>query len=159
MEKCKPIKRSKAFVQFSKEHHYGLLLAWKIRQDLTKVIPADEISRYVLDFFRDDLKQHFTDEEKYIFSKLSAADPLRQRAESEHRDIYNLIESIHQNSTDKRLLLQFADLLETHIRFEERTLFNHLQQQMSTEELEQLLLNTAGTETACRSNKLFDGSK
>jgi hemerythrin-like domain-containing protein len=159
MEKCKPIKRSKAFVQFSKDHHFALLLVWKIRQDLTKEINGSEISRYVHDFFRDDLQQHFKEEEKFIFSKLSVADPLRLRAESEHRKIYTLIESIQQNTTDKDLLHQFADLLETHIRFEERTLFNHLQQQMSAEELEQLLQHTASTKATDKSNKLFEASK
>src|SRR5689334_13185882 len=59
MEKCNPIKRSNAFVQFSKDHHFGLLLVWKIRQDLTKEINATEISKYVYDFFMDDLQQHF----------------------------------------------------------------------------------------------------
>ena len=155
MEKSKPIKRSKAFVQFSRDHHFGLLLVWKIRQDLAKEINGVEISRYVYDFFENDLKQHFKDEEKFIFSRLSSADPMRQRAESEHREIYNLVETLAQNKTDKQLLLKFADLLENHIRFEERTLFNHLQAQLSPAELDQLLLDTTNTNATVKSNKLF----
>jgi hemerythrin len=142
MENPKPIKRSKAFVQLSKDHHFGLLLVWRIRQDLTKGVAGNEISTYVIDFFHEDLKQHFKEEEDYLFSKLPTADPLREQAEGEHRAIYNLIESIRRNNSDTALLRQFGDLLEAHIRFEERTLFNHLQEHMSPEDQEQLLLHT-----------------
>lgn len=157
MEKNKPIKRDKAFVQFSKDHHFGLLLVWKIRQDLTKETSVEEIGRYVYDFFCDDLQQHFKEEEEFCFSKLPSSDPLRQRAESEHSQIYKLIESIRQNSEDKMLLRLFADLLETHIRFEERILFNHLQEQLNQEDLEQLLQHTTGASGKGRSHTLFAG--
>lgn len=143
MENPKPIKRSKAFVQLSKDHHFGLLLVWRIRQDLTKGTNGEEISRYVIDFYKDDLAQHFREEEEYLFSKLPVGDPLREQAEGEHRAIYNLIESIRLHHSDTALLRQFGDLLEAHIRFEERTLFNHLQEHMSPEDQEQLLLHTA----------------
>lgn len=142
MEKPTPIKRSKAFIQLSKDHHFGLLLVWKIRQDLAKVSPAVKISKYVMEFFDDELKAHFKEEEDYLFNKLAATDPLRVQAEGEHRAICNLIESIRRNETDKALLGQFGDLLEAHIRFEERTLFNHLQEHMSAADQELLLQHT-----------------
>lgn len=142
MEQPKPIKRSKAFVQLSKDHHFGLLLVWRIRQDLGKVSPAADISKYVLAFFDTDLQSHFKEEEVYLFSKLDPADPLRQQAEGEHRAICNLVESIKRNELDKALLRQFGDLLEAHIRFEERTLFNYLQERLSPEDQEQILLHT-----------------
>ncbi|WP_343674121.1 hemerythrin domain-containing protein [Chitinophaga sp.] len=147
MEKPTPIKRSKAFVQLSKDHHFGLLLVWRIRQDLANETNPADISRYVIDFFNTDLQQHFREEEDYLFSKLDMKDPLREQAEGEHRAIYNLIESIRRNGAETALLHQFGDLLEAHIRFEERTLFNHLQEHMSPEDQEQLLLHTT------RSNK------
>ncbi|WP_343691287.1 hemerythrin domain-containing protein [Chitinophaga sp.] len=142
MEHPKPIKRSQAFVQLSKDHHLGLLLVWRVRQDLMKGTNGKEISSYVIDFFNNDLKQHFKEEEDYLFSKLPATDLLREQAEGEHRAICNLVASIRRNNADTALLRQFGDLLEAHIRFEERTLFNHLQEQMSPEEQAQLLLHT-----------------
>lgn len=144
MEHPTPIKRSKAFVQLSKDHHFGLLLVWRIRQDLTKGSKGSDISSYVIDFFNDDLKQHFKEEEDYLFSKLPPADPLREQAAGEHRAICNLIGSIQRNNADIALLRQFGDLLEAHIRFEERTLFDHLQERMTPEDQEQLLLHTSG---------------
>lgn len=139
MQTHKPIKRSKAFVQFSKEHHFGLLQVWQIRQDITNEVDAVLISRYVLDFFNKDLRGHFKKEEDYLFSQLPVGDLLREQAENEHSELYSLIEMITQKRSDKQLLQQFANLLEKHIRFEERVLFNHLQDTMSAEALEQLL--------------------
>ena len=140
MEAHKPIKRSKAFVQFSREHHFGLLQVWQIRQDITNGIDVQLISRYTLDFFNKDLRGHFKREEDLLFSKLPAGDLLREQAEKEHSQLYQLIDSISQNRSDGQLLQQFAGSLEAHIRFEERVLFNHLQDIMGEEELERLLV-------------------
>lgn len=64
---------------------------------------------------------------------------VREQAENEHIQLYQLIDSISENRNDIQLLQQFAGLLEKHIRFEERILFNHLQDIMGEEELERLI--------------------
>lgn len=140
MQTHKPIKRNKAFVQFSKEHHYGLLQVWQIRHDITNGIDAQLISKHTLDFFNNELRGHFKREEDCLFSKLPVGDLLREQAENEHRQLYSMIDSITQNRSDNQLLQQFAGLLEAHIRFEERILFNHLQDTMGEEALERLLV-------------------
>jgi hemerythrin-like domain-containing protein len=147
MKKHKPIKRSKAFVRFSKDHHFGLLLVWQIRQDVAKETATSQIAGYVQDFFENDLRGHFKEEEELIFSKLPARDSLRNQAETEHSKLYLLIDCIRKDKSDKRLLQQFADSLEAHIRFEERVLFNHLQEIMSPEDLEALILSTGSKES------------
>ena len=131
-----PIKRHQAIVSFSKDHHFGLLLAWKIRQGLEKAVNAERISKYVLYFFKEDLEKHFKDEELLLFCKLPESDTLRERAEADHQSIYNLINAIDENKNDTKLLNQLANELETHIRFEERELFNHLQNKITPEDLQ-----------------------
>jgi hemerythrin-like domain-containing protein len=130
-----PIKRHPAIVSFSKDHHFGLLLVWKIRQGLNNAVQAERISNYVLFFFRSDLEKHFKDEEQLLFCKLPAEDALRKQAEADHQHIYKLIAAIEESKNDTKLLSQLADALENHIRFEERELFNHLQNTFSEEEL------------------------
>src|ERR1044072_2982459 len=115
METHKPIKRSKAFVQFSREHHFGLLQVWQIRQDITNGVDAQLISKYTLEFFNKDLRGHFKREEDFLFSKLPVGDLLREQAEKEHGQLYQLIDSISQDRSDNQLLQQFAGLLEKHI--------------------------------------------
>ena len=133
-----PIKRSQALIQFSREHHFGLLLVWKIRQGLKNNIVPVRISKYSLFFFDSELTEHFKEEEKDLFVKLPAEDPLRTQAFEEHKQIYKLVADLRSDSLNIMLLNKFADTLESHIRFEERTLFNHLQQHLSEHELKKL---------------------
>ena len=135
MKDLTPIKRHPAMGSFSKDHHFGLLLVWKIRQGLKKSIEAGRIGKYVLFFFSEDLLKHFWDEEKLLFSRLRADDLLRIQAEEDHAVIYQLIKDIRNQTEDTGLLTQLADRLEKHIRFEERELFNHLQSVIGADEL------------------------
>ncbi|MDD2792344.1 MAG: hemerythrin domain-containing protein [Sediminibacterium sp.] len=130
-----PIKRHPAIISFSKDHHFGLLLIWKIRQGLSKSIPAERISKYVLYFFKEDLASHFKEEEELLFSRLASDDALRKRAEADHVFIYSLIRDIENNPSDEVLLHLFANELEKHIRFEERDLFNQIQEVLGVDEL------------------------
>jgi len=129
-----PIKRHEAIVTFSREHHFGLLLCWKIRHGIRHQIAPERIAPYVLHFFDADLKAHFDKEEKLLFDKLPD-DPLIIQAVGEHGEIYALINRISSGDKGYEVLNHFADKLDAHIRFEERTLFNHLQSILSEAEL------------------------
>jgi len=138
MKGNKPIKRHAAIVELSKDHHFALLLVWKIREGLRKSIEPARISKYVIHFFDTDLIQHFNEEEELLFNKLAANNELRIQAEEEHRQIKQMVNNLRLNSTDKDLLEKFAGKLESHIRFEERKLFNHLQEKLSDNDLADL---------------------
>ena len=136
MKNNAPIKRHQALVSFSRDHHFGLLLVWKIRQGLAKAINPERITNYVLYAFDNDLRQHFSEEERLMFSKLPAGDPLRQQAENEHASIYGLVEKLRSDKTKEAWLTQFANSLQDHIRFEERTLFTYMQEKLGAADLE-----------------------
>jgi hypothetical protein len=139
-EPVKPIKRHEALTQFSREHHFGLLLVWKIRQGLKMNLDPVRIGDYIIYFFDEELSEHFRSEEIDLFVKLSESDPLRQQAFQEHEVICDLVDKIRNDKSSKHFLQKFADELESHIRFEERILFNHIQDKVSTEELISLLV-------------------
>jgi hypothetical protein len=122
-----PIQRHSSLVPYSKDHHFGLLLVWKIKQGLNKSVSPGRISNYVMYFFEKDLEAHFLEEEKNLFPLLPGNDPLRKRGEQEHEHIRGIVRAIEGDKDNPALLLQFADMLKDHIRFEERILFNHLQ--------------------------------
>lgn len=132
-EKKKPIKRHPALQQFSREHHFGLLLCWKIREGFRKEIEPERIKKYTDWFFQTHLKPHFEAEEKYMFTLLSDEDKLKKRAIKEHRRLERLFE---ENDDVKRSLSLIEEELEQHIRFEERNLFGEIQQVATEEELE-----------------------
>ena len=137
MKQERPIKRNPALISFSKDHHFALLFIWKIKEGLKRNIETERIGRYVRNFFETDLQQHFKLEEELMFQKLPADNKMRIRAENEHKYLYRLIEQL-QKQIDKDSLLNFAGTLEKHIRFEERELFNFLQEELSESELEEI---------------------
>jgi len=124
----KPIKRNAAIAELSKDHHAALLLIWNIRKGLKNPIEPERISKYVIQFYENDLVNHFKEEEGLLFIHLDSNAPLRIQAEDEHKQIHLMIEGVRNNPGDKKQLETFATALEKHIRFEERVLFNHLQE-------------------------------
>ena len=128
----KPIKRDENLKPFSREHHHGLLLSWKIKTGFNKNIEIDRIKKYADWFYLNHLNPHFIAEEKYLFPILGNDNDLIKRALSEHQNLRKLFEStsdiannLHQIETD----------LNQHIRFEERILFNEIQDIASPEQL------------------------
>jgi len=138
MEKTKPIKRSAAIVEFSRDHHFALLLLWKIREGLKNSIEPSRIGSYVIHFFDQDLIPHFQAEEEILFSRLPKENALRLQAEEEHRNIYRIMDAMKKNPAEPAALDQFTEALESHIRFEERELFNYLQDNISEAELSEI---------------------
>ena len=134
MIQYKPLKRSPALVQFSKDHHFALLLIWKIRQGLAFGINTNRINKYINFFFKNYLETHFKEEEELLFVHLDKNNELRLTAEEDHFALRAFAEKLNlrANSTTIR---EFANRLETHIRFEERGLFNKLQSTLTEVEL------------------------
>lgn len=138
-----PIKRASALVNFSKEHHFSLLLVWKIRQGLGFDVDAARIGKYINFFFKNYLKDHFIEEEELLFTKLPQQDGLRLSAEKDHETLSGLNKKIKSNP-DKQSIKEFSDTLETHIRFEERVLFAHLQNILEPSQLKLIAEKMAG---------------
>lgn len=119
-----PIKRHESLQPLSREHHHGLLLCWKIRQGLQKEIALERIKAYVDWFWDMHLKFHFEVEEKHIFPILPKEHPMVLQALDEHLQIKDLI--LNQSNTQQNLK-SLEKVLNDHIRFEERVLFNEIQ--------------------------------
>ncbi|MBS1639847.1 MAG: hemerythrin domain-containing protein [Bacteroidetes bacterium] len=128
----KPIKRNDLLQPFSREHHHALLLCWKIKEGFKHNIAAGRIKQYSNWFWHNHLKQHFAEEEKYLFSILPANNPLIIQALAEHNKIKKYFED------DKNIepsLKSIEAELDAHIRFEERILFNAIQEAATTQQL------------------------
>jgi hemerythrin-like domain-containing protein len=134
-----PIKRNQNLVLLSRDHHDGLLIVWKIRQGFRFSISSNRIADFVVNAFAADLQPHFIEEEELLFVKLPPNDELRIKAEGEHAAIRNKVAALQPTSQAKvEDLEEFAKLLEDHIRFEERTLFPHIEQHLNDEDLERI---------------------
>ncbi len=133
-----PIKRKEALLRFSREHHYGLLLIWKIKEGLKKNIAPERISDFILYFYEHDLKKHLLSEETEVFAKMDSKNELVQSALKEHETIVSMVEELRKNKNNKEVIIKFSDELDKHIRFEERTLFNEIQNTLSDKDLIEL---------------------
>ncbi len=133
MSKSTPLKRDPALRHLSHDHHQGLLLCWKIRQGFKLGIEPSRMRTYSQWFWENYLESHFEEEEKVIFPILSEEDPLIKQALSEHKRLRKLFSSWED---PEKTLGQIEEELERHIRFEERTLFQVIQEKASAEQLE-----------------------
>lgn len=131
----KPIKRSDQLAPLSREHHDGLLFAWKIRQGLKNETDIKIISRFVKWFWENELQEHFKKEEQILAKHLPADDALIHRMTDEHQNIEALVH-INENIADGTLLVQIADAVNDHIRFEERELFPHAEKELTSGQLD-----------------------
>lgn len=116
----------------SHKHYHTLLLCWKIRMSLRKQVSSHRIKRYADWFFDYHLQPHFKMEEDHVFPILGADHPLIKKATAEHRRLKRLFTT---NTDVKRNLSLIEEELESHVRFEERVLFQKIQEKVITHNL------------------------
>ncbi|GGG75549.1 hypothetical protein GCM10007415_04020 [Parapedobacter pyrenivorans] len=132
MNDTKPLKRSEYLKAISRDHHHGLLLCWKIREGFKRGVSADRIKPYIDWFWQSHLASHFDIEEKHVFPVLGSNHELVKKALSEHRRLKRLF---MQETDIWRSLNLIEEELDSHIRFEERILFNEVQRIATTLQL------------------------
>ena len=131
----KPIKRNKNILKLSKEHHLSLLFCWKIKQGLNGEIPPDRIIKYIQYFSANFLIPHFREEEFFLFPALN--DEKVDKAIEQHKQINNLISgvSLYDETNLKKTLQRIAELVDDHVRYEERELFPYMESKLKDEQL------------------------
>lgn len=138
-----PIKRDKSLTTLSHDHHHGLILTQLIKKNapeykgLPKTI-EDKVN-YTINFFKSELTVHFEKEEKILYSavknKNQQVDDLFEEIIAEHKKIKNLVDDLSAEDDKVNILNELGELLEKHIRKEERILFEKIQELLSEEEL------------------------
>ena len=137
MEEIKPLKRSKELAPLSREHHDGLLFAWKIKQGLANGTSCEILCNYTRWFWSNHIKPHFKDEEKVLVKFLPENNSLVKQMFKEHAQIRDLVISLDKNSDPGSLQL-LAAFINNHIRFEERELFAYAEQVLTPEQLNEI---------------------
>lgn len=131
----KPIKRHEALKPLSREHHHGLLLCWKIRQGFKMDIHPERMKKYT-DWFQEKyLEPHFAAEENYVFPVLGNDHEKVKKALADHRRLKRLFE---EDTDIEKALHHIEEELDLHIRFEERDLFNEIQESANEEQLAEI---------------------
>ena len=133
------MKRNTNLQALSRDHHHGLLLAWKIRQGLKFSADLQIIADYIAYFSAAALFPHFENEEKQILTRLAEGSALKQSTIKDHENISGLIHQLAgTKEIEPALLLKIADSVEQHIRFEERELFPYLEELFNADQLKEI---------------------
>lgn len=131
-----PIKRDENIAPLSREHHHGLLFCWKIRQGKKHNIDLERIGKYINYFWKHELSGHFKKEETILFYLLR--DGISNEGYYQHKELEKQFSIFLREGYCWQDCLDLADLLEQHIRYEERILFPHFEQALSAEQLDQI---------------------
>jgi hemerythrin-like domain-containing protein len=132
------MKRHVQLQPLSRQHHNGLLAALLVKKGLQRNTQPSVVADFILKNWENDLEEHFTLEEVVVIPAAESKqldDNLTQQLLQEHRQIRSIITSIQQQSYTKEDLHTFADLLEKHIRFEERIYFPEVEKLLTEEEM------------------------
>jgi hemerythrin-like domain-containing protein len=135
------MKRHQQLQPLSRQHHNGLLASMLLKKGIKKAADPKEMAAFIIDFWQNDLEDHFKAEEDFLLPALAAIDfdtSLTNILKEEHALLRSYILSQKQNPNNISNIISFADLLEQHIRFEERKLFPAAEKSLSEDQLQQL---------------------
>ena len=140
--------RHPSLISLSHDHHHGLALALRCRkQALGRIKPVGleglrERAAEFREFFRSSLDHHFKAEEDALFPFMRSSIPqsgqLIPELLLEHEQIRSSVHRLEGDNELAKLLFDVGDLLERHIRREERELFPLFEQQVSPTEAEKV---------------------
>lgn len=127
-----PIKRHKALQNLSREHHDILVFALRLQKAVAKNANLNDMQAYSNWFWDAYLKAHLQLEEYQLFPLLDAQNHLVYKAKQEHIELKALFNQPAKTNLEFKQLYQ---LLQQHIRFEERKLFNFIQDSIDEHDL------------------------
>ena len=129
----------------SDDHHTGLVLARRCRQAgrAGSNLSPEHMWEQVLEAFSRHLEPHFQIEDQHLLPALEAIGEmaLAQRVRDDHTALRGLRQS---QAPSRSLLARFGELLESHIRYEERQVFETVQDRLPARSLQAIA-------AACRS--------
>ncbi len=134
------MKRNKNLVTLSWEHHNGLVSVSRLKRGLSNGTSENELVSYLTYIWSEDLVHHFDQEETILIppaERLTDSHKLLEEFFDHHRRLKSLAESIkrlHINRKD--YIHEFTNLLEKHIRFEEKQFFPFIENQLNEDQLQ-----------------------
>jgi iron-sulfur cluster repair protein YtfE (RIC family) len=142
------VKRHDSLIPLTHDHHHALAQARRLR--ISAARPQQERTaqaREFIDFFESDTLVHFREEEELVFP-LVIDDPEAETALARlmlehlriHAGVHKLRDELESDAVRGNTLASIAEQLETHVRFEEKTIFP-LIEQIAVDELSDVQLS------------------
>ncbi|XVJ65484.1 MAG: hemerythrin domain-containing protein [Lacibacter sp.] len=134
------MKRDAHLQPLSRQHHNALMAVLLLKKGVQKKAEIQVMQDFILTVWNDELQPHFEAEEKWLpaTTQQSTLALLHQRMLQEHDVIRNYIYQFYTILTSIETIQAFYELLEQHVRFEEREYFPALEQYLSVNELQSI---------------------
>jgi hemerythrin-like domain-containing protein len=140
--------RHPSLLALSHDHHHGLALALRCRkQALGQLKPVGAVglaerAQEFLAFYRSNLARHFEAEEEVLFPAMRKTVPVSaaiiDALVQDHQQIRQALAQLELKTGLAKLIFDLGDLLERHIRKEERELFPLFEAQFETGDAERI---------------------
>jgi iron-sulfur cluster repair protein YtfE (RIC family) len=138
--------RHPSLLPLSHDHHHGLALALRCRKQAlgqikpTGAVGLGERADEVVAFYESNLIAHFRAEEEVLFPKLRSiapqSAPMIDELLRDHEQIRHAVAQLKTGAGLAKVIFDLGDLLERHIRREERELFPLFEQHVRGSEAE-----------------------
>lgn len=143
------LKRDPALQALSRDHHGALVQARALRLAAAgsaaerRLHPLAATARAFLDFYERELRGHFDDEERVLLPRCREADPGGvERILAEHRELHGWVGALRQALAEggdpAPAMAESGQLLDDHVRFEERAFFEGVQRSLSAAALAEI---------------------
>jgi hemerythrin-like domain-containing protein len=147
--------RNENLIPLTHDHHHALAACRRLRLAAAEASARSAGARVFVDFFMTDGLMHFREEEEQLFPLVvgeeAAKSPL-QKVMVEHLEIHaavqDLAAEVSADALSANSMISLADLLEGHVRFEERVLFPLIESMVGDERLRELHLAPRDRNTA-----------
>ena len=141
------MRRHPSLIPLSRFHRSVLFLAFVLKKNGPEVkgYPTDIEGKklYAIDFIENKLLAHFDIEEKQLLPMLQSIEalkPLCEKVVEDHRQIRELANELSTSNDLIKCLDEMGHLLENHVRFEERQLFQQAQDLLGEEGMRKIKL-------------------
>lgn len=134
------MKRDTHLQPLSRQHHNALMAVLLLKKGVQKNAEVQVMQDFILAVWKDELQFHFEAEEKWLPAATDepVLKSMHQRMLQEHDVIRKYIEQFSTKLTSYEAVQTFYELLEQHVRFEEREYFPALEQYLSVNELQSI---------------------
>ena len=156
------MKRDPGLQPISRQHHDALMACLMIEKGVRKQTDLKILQDFTRKVWDNDLSRHFTLEENYLVPQLRQRkfpEYIIQSLLRDHELLRVLSQRILNGGASYQGFLTFSTLLEQHVRFEERLVFEKAQELIPEAELKELGAHfPSTTEAICKNypNKFWE---
>lgn len=130
------MKRSRSLIPLTHDHHHVLAMVRRSRSALKTVEGADKAVAGLTEFYEAEMISHFREEEEEVFPLLVDADGHipedLAKAMRQHLHIHALVRQLRRLPSVP-LMEELLDVIEDHVRLEEKKLFPLIEERHSLE--------------------------